>query len=145
MMNRHRTWLLVILLVAFILRLAYLGGKSLLLDEAFAVWLAGRPLAEIWNATNENHPPLYYVVLQAWMNLGKSEVVIRSLSVLASMIGLALLYVLARRLFDRKVALLSVALLALAPLDLWFAQEARMVIFVVPAALLIVLLQCLFE
>ncbi|MGB3716250.1 MAG: glycosyltransferase family 39 protein [Candidatus Promineifilaceae bacterium] len=139
MIKRNITWLLVILLVAFVLRLAFLGSKSVWLDEAFSVWQANRTPAEIWNATFDNHPPMYYLLLQAWMNLGKSEAVIRLPSVLASMVGLALLYTLARRLFDRKVALVAVTLLALAPIDLWYAQEARMVIFVVPAALLIAL------
>jgi uncharacterized membrane protein len=73
------------------------------------------------------------------MYFGKSEAIIRLPSVLVSMTGLVLLYFLARRLFNQQVALFAVALLALAPIDLWYAQEARMVLFVVPAALLIAL------
>jgi uncharacterized membrane protein len=139
MKRYYRYWLLAIFIVAVALRLAYLGSKSVWLDEAFSVWQAIRTPAEIWNTTNDNHPPMYSLLLQAWMNLGMSEAVIRLPSVFASMIGLGLLYVVTRRLFDRMVALVAVALLALAPLDLWYAQEARMVIFVVPAALLIAL------
>ena len=139
MSNRHRTWLLLILLVAFMLRLAFLGSKSIWLDEAFSVWQTERTPNEIWNTVNDNHPPMYYLLLQAWMYFGKSEAIIRLPSVLVSMTGLVLLSLLARRLFNQQVALFAVALLALAPIDLWYAQEARMVLFVAPAALLIAL------
>jgi len=139
MRNRNITLLLAILLVALILRLAYLGTKSIWLDEAFAVWQADKSPAEIWNAEYDNHPPMYYLLLQTWMAFGRGEAVIRLPSVLTSMISLVLLYILARRLCDEKTALAAVALLAVAPLDLWYAQEARMVIFVIPAALLIAL------
>lgn len=138
-MKRYQFWLLAILLLALLLRLVFLGSKSIWLDEAFSVWNASRTPAEIWNATNDNHPPLYYLILRAWMALGDDEAVIRLPSVFISMAGLALLFILARRLFDTRVALFALALLALAPLDLWYAQEARMVIFVIPAALLIAL------
>src|SRR5690606_25281123 len=43
---------------------------------------------------------------------------------------------LARALAGRTVALLAAALLALSPLDVWYAQEARMHIFVTFFALL---------
>jgi uncharacterized membrane protein len=119
--------------------MAVLGSKSVWLDESFSVWQANQAPTEIWNATNDNHPPMYYLLLKAWMNIGESEAIIRFPSVIVSMMGLVLLYVLAARLFDEKSALMAVAFLALSPLDLWYAQEARMVIFVIPAALLIAL------
>jgi uncharacterized membrane protein len=55
------------------------------------------------------------------------------------MVSLALTIALARRLAGRRAALTAVSLLAVAPLSIWYAQEARMLIFVVPAALLIAL------
>jgi len=78
-------------------------------------------------------------MLKAWMFLGNSEAIIRLPSVFVTLVGLALLYLLARRLFNEKVALFSVILLALAPLDAWYAQEARMNIFVASAGLMIAL------
>jgi uncharacterized membrane protein len=119
------------------LRMTLLGSKSVWLDESFSVWQANQTPTEIWNATYDNHPPMYYLLLKAWMNIGDSEAIIRFPSIVVSMMGLVLLYVLAARLFDEKIALMAVAFLALSPLDLWYAQEARMVIFVMPAALLI--------
>jgi uncharacterized membrane protein len=139
MSRNHRWWLLVILLLAVVLRLSDLGGKSLWLDEAFSVWNSARAPEQIWNEVNDNHPPLYYLLLHAWMAIGDSEALVRLPSVFISMVALALTYVLGTKLFNKTVALAAAALLALAPLDLWYAQEARMVIFVIPPALLIAL------
>jgi uncharacterized membrane protein len=134
-----RWWCVVILLVAAGLRLSQLGLKSLWLDEAFAVWNAGHSPAEIWQATYDNHPPLYYLILHGWLWFGRSEFLVRLPSVFVSLITLALTYRLGRRFLGGRTAVLVVALLAFAPLDGWYAQEARMVIWVTPAALLLAL------
>jgi len=68
-MKRRVIWLLLILLMALILRSAFLGGKSVWLDEAFSVWMAERPVERIWTTTADPHPPLYYLMLKAWMFL----------------------------------------------------------------------------
>jgi hypothetical protein len=73
------------------------------------------------------------------MSFSRHESWIRLPSVFSSMVSLALTFALARRLAGRRAALTAVSLLAVAPLSIWYAQEARMVIFVVPAALLIAL------
>lgn len=137
--SRFRWWLLTFLLFAFLLRIWNLGGKSLWLDEAFAVWNAERSPAEIWTETHDNHPPAYYLMLHQWMEAGRNEGWLRLPSVFASMLSLALTFTLGRRLFGRQMAWMAVSLLAVAPLSIWYAQEARMVIFVVPFALLIAL------
>ncbi|MCI0393404.1 MAG: glycosyltransferase family 39 protein [Chloroflexi bacterium] len=145
-MARNKSWFLIIFVAAAWLRLTNLGLKSLWLDEAFAVWNANLSPLEIWQATYDNHPPLYYLLLHGWMAvLGRSEVLVRLPSVFNSMVGLALAYRLGRRLLGRDAAV-AATLLALAPLDVWYAQEARMVSFVIPAALLLALgLSCLLD
>lgn len=138
-MRHRRAYLVAVLLLAIFLRLAFIGSKSVWLDEAFAVWQAEKPPEEIWEGTNDNHPPLYYLMLKSWMALGDSETIIRIPSALMSLTSLSLLYVLARRFSEPKTAFVAILLLALAPIDIWYAQEARMVIFVIPAALSIAL------
>lgn len=138
-MNRHRyQWfLLALLLFAFLLRAWNLGGKSLWLDEAFAVWNAERTPAQIWNEVNDNHPPTYYLMLHYWQSLSLDESWVRLPSVMTSMLSLALTGALGRKLFGRKGAITAVSLLAVSPLSVWYAQEARMVVFVAPFALMI--------
>ena len=138
-MKRHIIYLLIIFLAALLLRLAFLGEKSVWLDEAYSVWSAERTVEQIWTTTTDNHPPLYYLLLKVWMIFGTDEPIIRLPSVFASMVGLALVYLLARRLLNKEAALITAALLAISPLDVWYAQEARMNIFVASAGLLIAL------
>jgi mannosyltransferase len=138
MTNKHRQLLLVIVLLAVSLRFSALGSKSLWLDEAFSVDRIRFTQAQIWSGKYEPlHPPLYYSVLHAWVVLaGKSEVAVRLLSAFSSTLSLAVFYLLGRQLFGKDVAVVAVSLLAFSPLDLWYAQEARMYALVALTGLL---------
>ena len=123
-----------------ILRLAFLSSDSFWLDEAFSVTSVMRHgVREIWQASPDpQHPPLYFVVLWLAVHLGgPSEAVARLPSALASVLNLLLMYVLSRRLgLSVRAAGWAVALLAFAPLDVWYAQEARMYALVTTTALM---------
>jgi mannosyltransferase len=136
-LNRSGLLLLSLIAIALSLRLLNLGGKSLWLDEAFSVVVAERPsLATLQNVDGFN-PPLYFTFLHYWIQwFGRSEVAVRLPSVLASTINLLLLYALGRRVFNHPVALTAVALMAFSPLEVWYAQEARMYILMITAVLL---------
>jgi uncharacterized membrane protein len=71
--------------------------------------------------------PLYFVLGHLWLSLwGDSAVALRSLSVVFSLGTLPGLYWLCMELFgDRLVAKCAVALMAVSPISLVFAQEAR--------------------
>lgn len=74
------------------------------------------------------HPPLYYALSSIWLKIfGDSIWVIRSFSVLMGLLALPCIYWLSRELFDsRKVAWLAVAIVAVSPFHLIYAQEARL-------------------
>lgn len=82
-----------------------------------------RALAE----NDPQHPPLYYLLLRLWVQVvGDSVWHMRSFSVLAAILVLPCVYWLGRELFDAKdVARLATALVALSPLHVLYAQEAR--------------------
>jgi uncharacterized membrane protein len=127
----HKQWLLVIFALALLLRLPTAGQKSLWLDEAFSVYQAERAELARPVYVEGPHPPLYYTLLHYWVRLaGAGETAVRLPSVAASLAGVGLLYLIARQLADRQAALLAAGLLALSPLDVWYAQEARMPILV---------------
>lgn len=132
-----------ILVIGLLLRFAPLGSKSLWFDEAYSVSHAAEPMARIWPAratVADPHPPLYYAGLHYWQQVaGQSEAAVRFPSAVISAVNLGLLYLLGRRLFGQAVGLLAVTLQALSPLDLWYAQEARMYIFVTGIGLLLAL------
>ena len=74
--GRYR-WLLPILLLAFLLRIAYLDAQSLWWDEAFSVTVSSMDLHSLLIATlgDRVHPPLYYLVLHFWLTLDRKSVV----------------------------------------------------------------------
>jgi uncharacterized membrane protein len=122
-----------------LLRLLFLGIDSFWLDEAYSVTsVTGLGAREVWHSSPDpNHPPLYFVVLWTALHLGGvSEFVARLPSALASIVNLALVYVLSRRLgLTTSAARWALLLMAFAPVDIWYAQEARMYALVATAAL----------
>lgn len=115
--------LAAILLVAIILRFAVLDLQSVWLDEAASV----RNATPVLERVDPNHPPLYFMYLQATMEaIGRSEAAIRLPSAVFSVLSVGLLYLLGRKVASRETALLAAALLALSPLDVWYGREARM-------------------
>lgn len=121
--------LLGIIALGSAVRLGALGAKSIWLDEAFSIWMASHPLPELidWLVRIDQHPPLYYVLLRGWITLfGEGQAAVRLLSALGSTLALPFFYGAIRRLFDARVGWLAALLLALSPLQVHFAQEARM-------------------
>jgi uncharacterized membrane protein len=140
LLNNKGAALLVILFLAAGLRLSQLGNKSLWFDEVASIYFAELPTEKLWNlewSRPESHPPLYYHGLSYWVDwFGDSETSVRLPSALISLINVALIYILGRRLFSDQVGLLAAALLAFSPLHIWYAQEARMYVWMTTIMLL---------
>jgi len=73
------------------------------------------------------HPPLYFLMARGWMQMfGSSIAASRFLPALLSLLALPLIYLLSRELWgSTMVGLMAMALLALSPFDILFAQTAR--------------------
>ncbi|MFW6153090.1 MAG: glycosyltransferase family 39 protein [Halobacteriota archaeon] len=126
-----RPWELILaVVVGAVLRLHRLGAESLWIDEVFTVSMATEfSLRELLFEvpTFEPHPPLYNALMWGWVGLtGTSEAMVRLPSVAFSIATIPVLYLLVRRLFDRPTAAVATLLLAISPLQIWYAQEARM-------------------
>ena len=124
-----------------VVRVSTLSVHSLWLDEAFSVLtVRAHSAAEIWSpGIDPIHPPLFYLILQRSLALvGVSEFGARLPSALTSIANIGLIWWLGRRLFPtRGVGLMAGVLLAVAPIDLWYAQEARMYELVTMAGLVL--------
>ncbi|MBF2084363.1 glycosyltransferase family 39 protein [Thermoleptolyngbya sp. C42_A2020_037] len=87
------------------------------------------PLTQVLRALVQSpeHAPLYFLLAHGWTKLwGSSIVAVRSLSVLFSLISLALIGRLASQLFNSAPAgAIATTLLALSPFFVSYAQEAR--------------------
>ena len=73
------------------------------------------------------HPPLFYLSEHGWMRLfGNSEVALRSLVVLTSLITLGVAYFLGKRVLEQRGGLIFTALLSLNPFFLSHSLNLRM-------------------
>ncbi len=73
------------------------------------------------------HPPLYYLLVRLWVErFGNSVAVTRSLSALISLLVFPCVYYLCLELFDSPlVGWIAIALIAISPYHVLYAQEAR--------------------
>lgn len=119
-----------VLLLAFGLRAFHLGSQALTGDEAWSLDIVSRSsLGDLLGAVQSTdvHPPLYYVMLYGWGALaGRSEYAARFLSLGFDLLSLALLTYAGATLFGRRVAITVAVLVALSPISVFYAQEARM-------------------
>jgi hypothetical protein len=134
--RRAQIALLLVLLLAFGLRVYRLDVQPLRGDEAFAVRYWAQPPAAILDhlAWVEPHPFGTFFGFWAWQSLvGESEFAMRMLSALPNVLGAAGIYALARRMGRRAegyqvrlvVPLLAALLWAINPNLIWHSQDAR--------------------
>ncbi|MEH2055625.1 MAG: glycosyltransferase family 39 protein [Nostoc sp.] len=74
------------------------------------------------------HPPLYYIIARLWMEIfGNSVTAIRSLSACISLLVFPCVYWFCRELFDVPLLVpgVAIALMAISPIHLVYAQEAQ--------------------
>lgn len=120
------------ILLAFGLRAYRLGTQSIWYDEALSVHYARQPLPELLRlVATSDHPPLYFLLLHAWLRLGAFgrptvEFLVRFPSLLAGVLLVPVAYVLGRRLLTPRAAILAAFLTAVSPFHVWYAQETRM-------------------
>lgn len=77
--------------------------------------------------THPEHPPFYYLLVRLWMNgFGSAIATVRSLSVVFALLTFPALYWLGLELFESPlVGWLAIALYAVSPFHVLYAQEAR--------------------
>ncbi|NLS75661.1 MAG: hypothetical protein GXY76_00235 [Chloroflexi bacterium] len=123
-----RVALMAMILLGAISRVAGLGAQSLWLDEAHSAQVALRGWPSLMSTARTYFGGLfYYAQLHLWASwLGASEFALRLPSALASLLIIPLLYQLGRRIASPRAALVAALLVTCSPLDLWYAQEARM-------------------
>ncbi len=121
--------LVVILLLAYGLRLHALEQKAFWWDEAWSVWVSNHDFAQATElVTRDVHPPVYQWLLFGWIRLaGIGEFAARMLSLFAGLLTVAVAYPLTKRLSrSRAAAVLAAFFLAIAPLHVHWSQETRM-------------------
>lgn len=117
-----------VLLAAFVVRFAGINSEPFWLDEIFSFNFTDGTFRQVLDGSSfDAHPPLYYLVLWLWrLCCGSSELAIRLLSTVWSLIGIAIAMLFAAQVArDWRAGLLAGVLGSVSPLDIYFAQEAR--------------------
>jgi mannosyltransferase len=111
-----------------VLRFAGIGHQGFWFDEGNTVLLVhlspGKMLGLI--PQSESTPPLYFGIAWVWARLfGYGEAGLRSLSAVAGVATIPVVYGAAAKLISRRAAAIAAALTACSPLLIWYSQEAR--------------------
>jgi uncharacterized membrane protein len=129
-----------LLVVGALLRVLFLGARSLWFDEASTLIMAGLPLAKLTSllVRNEMNPPLYFALMHFWLKaFADPRIGLRAFSALCSVASLAVFRDLAERVVPERARLLALFLAAFSSYWLHAAQDGR-----VYACLLLICLLC---
>lgn len=99
--KREIILILIITGLSLFLRLIFLDLKSVWLDEAASFYFAKEnPLGLPHTlAFNDNHPPLYYLVLHFFLRYGSSEFILRFSYAIAGALTIPVFYLLGKNYF----------------------------------------------
>lgn len=132
MRSKETLFLFSIVLLAFIFRM-FLINQSLWLDEAIGAEAVKNfsfkgILTEF--ITNDNHPPLYYLVLKFWTGIfGYSEMSIRMPSIIFGLLTIYVTFLISKvYIFGKQniYRFVPSLFLATSQLHIYYSQEARM-------------------
>jgi uncharacterized membrane protein len=120
--------LLGVLTLGAALRFTGIGTEPFWLDEVLTVTYSQGTVGRIvLTNAHDIHPPGYYLGLSAWRAaVGDSEVAMRSYSAAWSLLGLVAIVLLGFELGGLGAGAVAGLLVAVNPLDIFYAQETRM-------------------
>jgi hypothetical protein len=119
---------IALVMVAVLARVAWLGDRQLFRDEA-ASWLeSSYRLPELFRvATTEPYPPLYALLLKAWMAVaGDGEAALRALSAGAALVTVIVAWRWAHEALGRWPGIAVLLVVSLSPVAVANARVARM-------------------
>lgn len=118
------------MVVGFVLRTLNILSQSYWLDD----YLALIPVKLSWQdmysvlllGGGDTHSPLFSTLLKLWIELfGDHKIIVRLFTVLLGTSLIYLTYILALKLTDKKIALISCSITALSPLTIYYSHEIR--------------------
>lgn len=105
-------------------------NQSLWLDEAISAQVAkdySLLNIPIQFSVSDFHPPIYYMFIKLWTNIfGFSELSLRLPSIIFSLVTVYLVYLITKKLSNKKMALWAAIFTGFNPLLIYYAQEVRM-------------------
>jgi hypothetical protein len=125
-------WRVPVLLVAFVaigVVVRVIADRSLWLDEATTWYQSQLPFTVMLDdlRSTDVHPPGHHALV--WLSaraFGDSEFALRLPSLIAGAALIPMMFVAGRALFDRRTGIVAAALATVAPICVWYSEEARM-------------------
>ncbi len=135
-LQNQKTKLILILVLAFIIRLAGISSRPIWYDEAFSILISkqgpsailhGTLALEIDSSAAEEHPPAYYFMLWGWIQAFENSLIsVRMFSIIISLGIILCVYLIAAHLFDPPTAITAAFISAILPFQIHYGQEIRM-------------------
>jgi hypothetical protein len=117
--------LAAILIVAILFRTIAVDAQGLWNDEALTIVLSNWSIPDMLLRPTDPTPALYYILHKLFIPAGASLEVVRSISVVAGVLSVGLMFVVGRLAFGIAGGLLAAALLAVWSAHVDYSQEAR--------------------
>jgi 4-amino-4-deoxy-L-arabinose transferase-like glycosyltransferase len=114
--------------IGAVIRFATITSQSFWVDEATTVHEVGLSFGQMLHELriNETTPPLYFSLAWVWTRVfGAGELGVRSLSAVAGIVVIPVVYLCGRELVSRAAGVVAAALATFSPFMIWYSQEAR--------------------
>lgn len=122
-------FVIVLTLAALFLRFVNINGAALWIDELYCFDIASKSnILEILKTVllTDLHAPLFFIILHFWIKLtGTADITLILLPVIFSATSIPLGYVICKRLFDTKTAVVFSVLNTFSALEIYYAQELK--------------------
>ena len=126
MSSRSALAVLAVILIGAVFRFAFIGRQSFHIEEAYSFLESQKPAGILLaDCARDVHPPLHLLLLHWWTLASPGEAGARSLSAVAGIASLLLVYLIGRRLSGAATALTAIVIAAPSPFLLWYSQETR--------------------
>lgn len=127
--------LIVVIVLGLAFRLINLG-QSFWLDEASQAQMSSWSVARIWSdRQGDFHPPFFYLLAHLWLQMGRSDIWLRTLPLIFGVLNIPAIYYFARRILPRNQIkffrfsfspeIVAAGFLALNPFHIYYSQEFR--------------------
>ena len=119
----------VLTIAALGLRLVDINNSALWIDELYCYDIALKPnIIEILKTVflTDLHAPLFFIILHFWIKIfGSADKILIMLPVIFSTLSIPVGYLLCKKLFDNKTAIIFSVLTAFSSLEIYYAQELK--------------------